>query len=61
MVLDQRKQRHVVRLNDGATVSHERSGAPVTMAAAARQNVALPLLKWWCKRVGKVEEVVVDL
>ena len=42
-------------------MSHERGGAPVMAAAAARRNAALPLLEWWCKRVGKVEEVVAEL
>ena len=42
-------------------MSRERGGASVTMAGTARRNVALPLLEWSCKWVGKVEEVVAEL
>ena len=33
----------------------------MAMAATAMRDAALPLLEWWCYRVGKVGEVVAEL
>ena len=46
---------HAVQWNGGATVSHERGGAPVTTAAMARQNAVLPGFDRWCWWLKEVE------
>ena len=44
-----------MRWNDGATVSYERGGALVIMAATARQNATLPRVGRWCWWLEEVE------